>query len=347
MRSRGVEQYTDMRQKKSPNNIQGNHRISLPIPSQERTGDIPRHKLRMDTNSDPGTILQALLGNMNISVSVSDIETDKLLFASRNISESCPNCSDFKDNCSNCKKDGWERRFAKCDWEIERLPRRRDSETSGWPLVRELQDSTTGEWFLVTDSVITWTDGRTAAMQTSVKITELKKKEEALRKNVMTDLMTGAYNRAGGYAVMSEMLSSDAKAGVVSSLCFLDLDGLKYVNDHYGHIAGDEFIMSFVEAVRSSSRTSDIFCRWGGDEFLLYLHDCSLTHAEKIMCKISSEFEFMREHNGRSYPHRFSFGIVSIDPHFDDQDLDRVIDAADTRMYHNKKTRHENIRAAI
>lgn len=344
MRANGTARKSGVRRKKSPDSEHDDQFAVSAIGNDEKEVS---HTLHMERASNPEEIMRAVLGNMDTSIFISDIKTDELLFVSRKLADACPRCSDFDIDCSSCQKDGWERRFAMCDWEIGRLPRRRDRETARWPLVRELQDSTTGEWFLVTDSVIEWTDGRQATMQTAVKITEFKKKEEALRKNVMTDIMTGTYNRAGGYAILRDMLESDAKAGIVSSLCFMDLDGLKLVNDCHGHEAGDEFIMSFVEAVRSSSRSSDIFCRWGGDEFLLYLHDCSPTHAEKIMSKIASEFEFIREHKGRPYAHRFSFGIVAIDPDFGDPDLERLIAAADMRMYHNKKTRQENIRAAI
>jgi diguanylate cyclase (GGDEF)-like protein len=143
------------------------------------------------------------------------------------------------------------------------------------------------------------------------------------------------------------MLEDAERAGVSASLCFLDIDGLKQVNDRFGHDAGDDFIRSFIDAIRASTRSSDILCRWGGDEFLLLLYDCSAEQAEKIMRKIAAEFERIREAEKRPYGHKFSYGIVVINPKYDGLDLGSFISAADILMYDNKKTRRENIHAAI
>ena len=307
------------------------------------------HQMHIGRETDAALVLQTVLANVDMSIFVSDAETDELLFASRHLDGDREKCADFDGDCAKCTKDRWERRYALCQATPGRVPRRREGETAdpAKPLVRELQNSSTGDWFLVTDSAVDWADGRTASMQTAVNITRLKQKEEALRQDVMMDRMTGTYNRAGGYSVLKAMLEDAARAGLVSCLCFLDLDGLKQVNDCHGHDAGDDLILSFIDAIRASTRTSDILCRWGGDEFLLLLHDCGIDQAEKIMCKIATEFEKFGEIEHRPYEHKFSYGIVVIDPEYDDTDLDRFISAADVRMYHNKKTRRENIRAAI
>ncbi|WP_284946667.1 GGDEF domain-containing protein [Acidisoma cladoniae] len=80
------------------------------------------------------------------------------------------------------------------------------------------------------------------------------------------DPLTGALNRRGFYGLFSEAVD----AGVdTAALIMLDLDNFKHVNDVHGHFLGDEVITLVASVVRSELRSSDLLCRWGGEEFLV------------------------------------------------------------------------------
>ncbi len=106
--------------------------------------------------------------------------------------------------------------------------------------------------------------------------------QNRLEKMATTDQLTGIANRhmfdmLFGYALKS----AKRHQGPISSI-ILDIDHFKIVNDTYGHAAGDAVIQNVVNATKEKIRESDTICRWGGEEFLLLLPDCSLEAALKL-----------------------------------------------------------------
>ena len=94
---------------------------------------------------------------------------------------------------------------------------------------------------------------------------ERRKEEEELRQQAAADPLTGLYNRQ--YA--DEKIESMLKQKSLYRL-FLDLDGLKYVNDQFGHEEGDHYILTTTDHIQRSCRCGkDLLCRYGGDEFLI------------------------------------------------------------------------------
>ena len=116
-----------------------------------------------------------------------------------------------------------------------------------------------------------WTDGRKVHIETATESTHQKLYEERLKHYASTDTMTGTYNREWGTRIMRDMVASAEQEKDAISVVFLDVDGLKEINDTCGHEMGDEVIIKTVDMVRSCIRKSDFMCRWGGDEFLLVL----------------------------------------------------------------------------
>jgi diguanylate cyclase (GGDEF)-like protein len=111
------------------------------------------------------------------------------------------------------------------------------------------------------------------------------------------------------------------------SVIFIDLDGLKKVNDGEGHGAGDKYLKKFADAVLSHIRPYDIFGRWGGDEFVIILPGADSLHAEKVLGRISSLFP------------GFSWGIAQWK---EGNDLDSLIRNADEQMYRQKEQKKES-----
>lgn len=290
-------------------------------------------------NDSSPDVPATVLGKLAFPIYVTDQDTHEILFINQAMRDdllTCENTAPGGDICGNTQQEGLEERCLWCP--VPKMAEEsygRGDEPYQW----EFQNLLTKKWFLFTDRIIDWVDGRRARMETAVDITEMKKKEELLRHYASIDMMTGAFNREWGYTMLKNALQKSRDERVVSCLCFLDLDGLKNVNDTYGHDEGDNLITSFMSAIKSSSRGADILCRWGGDEFILCLYNCEKQHAVKIMAKIADEFDESRARNTRPYEHSFSYGIVAVKPRSRRTDLDKLISKADGLMYQQKNAK--------
>lgn len=85
----------------------------------------------------------------------------------------------------------------------------------------------------------------------------------------LRDALTGLYNRHGLEVTAPQLVAQARREGATVFAVFVDIDGLKHVNDTHGHNVGDRVIERTAEAVGANTRAADIACRWGGDEFLI------------------------------------------------------------------------------
>lgn len=161
---------------------------------------------------------------------------------------------------------------------------------------------------------------------------ELKKEWQ---ESIIVDELTGAFNRKYFNQTL-KMLSSDfRRTGRTFSLALLDLDYFKHVNDTYGHLVGDEVLQTFSELVRDSIRTEDTLCRYGGEEFALFMPNTSAESALLVIERIQQKFasrEFCAKRE--SFHVTFSCGITEISER--QQDTDKLIDEADQALYSSK-----------
>src|SRR5262249_49923462 len=114
----------------------------------------------------------------------------------------------------------------------------------------------------------------------------------------------------------------------------LDIDNLKPLNDSFGHAAGDAAIRAVARAVRSVIRADDLLFRWGGDEFLILLFNLNETEARRRIGAI--ETQLTQVAIPRSAPVLVWHGLASFAP---TDEIERAIDAADSRMYARKQAR--------
>jgi diguanylate cyclase (GGDEF)-like protein/PAS domain S-box-containing protein len=98
---------------------------------------------------------------------------------------------------------------------------------------------------------------------------------EQVRALSMRDELTGLYNRRGFLAFAGQQLAVARRTGRTGALLFVDLDGLKRVNDGAGHAAGDRLLARAAEVLRATFRTTDVVARLGGDEFISYVGECT------------------------------------------------------------------------
>jgi len=132
-------------------------------------------------------------------------------------------------------------------------------------------------------------------VSTSKDVTERIKLEKKLKKLATVDALTGIYNRYSVNQKIEEEISRMKRFNGVFALMMFDIDFFKKVNDTYGHDVGDYVLQEFSKIVTHSIRTTDIFGRWGGEEFMLLAPNESLKGAillaEKIRKNVE-EYEF-------------------------------------------------------
>jgi diguanylate cyclase (GGDEF)-like protein len=107
-----------------------------------------------------------------------------------------------------------------------------------------------------------------------------------LEKMASTDSLTGIYNRHAFDIIMKQTIKGMKRKNLDLSILSFDIDHFKKVNDQFGHPAGDIVIQNIVDLTQDIIRNSDAFCRWGGEEFLILLKECSLDDAYLIAEKI-------------------------------------------------------------
>lgn len=167
-----------------------------------------------------------------------------------------------------------------------------------------------------------------------VDITDEKRTAHTLTSKAYHDAGTGIKNRLFFEEYMEKALREEQDI----TLCYLDLDGLKYVNDTFGHLAGDTYIQNFVELIKMNFRSEDTFARIGGDEFCLVLSGNIKDLIERKMKEILKEFQ---TGGYAEYQCSFSYGIVDIDGRENGLSFDELLQRADKIMYECKRINKE------
>jgi diguanylate cyclase (GGDEF)-like protein len=162
-------------------------------------------------------------------------------------------------------------------------------------------------------------------------------KEELVRLARRDDL-TGLLNRRGlleqGAILVRAAQRGQLRIGVV--LC--DLDGLKEINDVYGHADGDMAIRSLARALEDGFRQSDVVARLGGDEFAVISLIADDGNLEGAIVRLREALERRSQELGRPWTARTSAGWMAWNPG-DGQDLESVLAQADALLYHDKRER--------
>jgi diguanylate cyclase (GGDEF)-like protein len=164
------------------------------------------------------------------------------------------------------------------------------------------------------------------------------------------DDQTHAYTRRAGKEIIRSCVK-DFDLISNFSLCFLDVNGLKEINDTFGHKYGDKLIVEVAEVILQTIRKSDFLIRFGGDEFLIVLPNEDINAAGRTWEKISETFEFINKTSSIPYNYSVSCGIVehrvfegqyfnsnskkSTSYSFDDY-IEALINEADSKMYKEK-----------
>jgi diguanylate cyclase (GGDEF)-like protein len=205
-------------------------------------------------------------------------------------------------------------------------------------LVRSLAIEPKGEaWTLLAQMI-------EVASAAERRLQDANRRVAELESLVSTDTLTGLPNRRGLQSFLDRHLALARRHGESGSVVFLDLDGLKTINDRFGHAAGDRAIAHAAEILARQVRATDFVARLAGDEFVAVLDRARPEDAEACMSRyeralLTNPIDL----DGVAMPLRVSYGIVAFGPA---SDPDEVLREADAAMYAMKRTRRAARRRA-
>jgi two-component system, cell cycle response regulator len=167
--------------------------------------------------------------------------------------------------------------------------------------------------------------------------TLLEKQAEELEALSLRDGLTGLYNRRGFMTLADHQTKLALRTLNPLFIIFADLDGLKTINDTYGHDMGDQAILATAQILQTAYRQSDLVARLGGDEFVV-LHYCSSGDcADTIMERLRDQLRtYNSNFHGQPFKLSLSVGFAWFDPRYPSP-LEELLREADEMMYARKK----------
>ncbi len=150
------------------------------------------------------------------------------------------------------------------------------------------------------------------------------------------DPLTGAWTK-GSFDIYLEELASRGEKGDRFGAIFIDLDNFKQINDTYGHMEGDAALRNAVLLIKKSIRKSDIVARFGGDEFVITVHNTNRKETEEVLARLAKNFSEFNFAGKSPYPLEYSVGYGVYDPK--EGDVWQFINYVDHMMYQNKNRR--------
>lgn len=161
-----------------------------------------------------------------------------------------------------------------------------------------------------------------------------------------TDALTGLANRRALIRRVGEEFTRSRRYGNPTSLLVIDVDGLKPINDSYGHAEGDRVIRAVADAIRDSLRATDLAARWGGDEFTVVAPSMSANAAKGWADRLVGRCAEVRSSAGAART-TISVGVSTFDPaRHANLTLDEFTRAADDALYDAKAAGRNSVRVA-
>jgi len=154
----------------------------------------------------------------------------------------------------------------------------------------------------------------------------------------LRDELTGLYNRRGFLEVAGQAHAQALKDASFAALIFIDLNGLKRINDELGHDIGDLALRDAAEVLRSALRATDVLARLGGDEFVAFATGFRAAELELLRDRLRKLAEQRTTEQARSFRLSMSVGAACLSPG-SERTLSELLDEADAAMYEQKNAR--------
>jgi diguanylate cyclase (GGDEF)-like protein len=187
-----------------------------------------------------------------------------------------------------------------------------------------------------------------AAHRLRVRAVARAVREETLRVMSLRDELTGLYNRRGLFALAEQEMRAAERQRRGFTLVFADMDGMKAINDAFGHQQGDHALVDAAGLLRTTFRGSDVLARLGGDEFAVLVPDgegaAGVASVEEdvavVFARLQEAIEWHNATADRRYRLGLSVGYSRFDPD-QPQTIEALLDAADRQMYEQKRVKAE------
>ena len=165
-------------------------------------------------------------------------------------------------------------------------------------------------------------------------ITDHKQTEQELFAQASTDTLTGLYNRRQFLALTQQALALSQRENTPFCVLMLDIDHFKVINDTYGHDVGDIVLQQLARAIKNTLRKSDIIARWGGEEFIVFLHN---TLPEKAITPANKLRAVMQDLRVDTPEGQITFTISTGISSTQIYDMTILQKEADIALYHSKE----------
>jgi len=187
-----------------------------------------------------------------------------------------------------------------------------------------------------------------SAMGAAVALLAIAVRNEQLlaqtRDSSVRDGLTGCFNRAYAIETLSKELRRASRTGHPVAVLMIDIDEFKAVNDRFGHLSGDALLTAVGARLATVLRTSDVKCRYGGDEFLVILPDTPIGGAEHVAAAVTHAVADLVLPESDEVSPTVSLGVAAALP--GEQDAHAVIARADEALYRAKREGRNRFAAA-
>lgn len=168
----------------------------------------------------------------------------------------------------------------------------------------------------------------------TVSFAVLNRNRMKIQTMAVTDKLTGAYNRHYFVSHSEQELSRSRRYHRDFCILILDIDHFKKVNDQFGHLGGDSVLIELTKLIEKTLRSTDLFARWGGEEFIILLPESNIEQGYLVAERLRSAVEVTPFHSAGKIT--VSLGISSLI--INDQSVDEIIRRADNALYEAKES---------
>lgn len=274
-------------------------------------------------------VFNEIMDNMNANIYITDVETDKILFMNKTMKKTFGLEHPEEKICWKVLQNGMTTRCAFCP--VHKLLESQEAIPS---IVWEETNSLSGRIYENYDSLMQWTDGRVVHFQRSLDITDRKQLTQAAN----YDELTGLLNRRAGLENLKNLVKQASAAGEAVTVIMLDIDGLKTINDTYGHIEGDRLLAETAKVIKENLKAEDCAFRLSGDEFILVMGTKEKIAAER-MTFMAQELRSRSRTLELSYEITFCYGLMEVAPD-ENIPLHDLLSGVDEKMYLQKRRHH-------
>lgn len=185
----------------------------------------------------------------------------------------------------------------------------------------------------------TWSINISNSMENFRKLLCLDEVVQELDKLYAVDSLTGVFNRNGFNRETREPFRRCIEEQRSAMIMFVDMDGLKQINDNYGHKSGDHAIRSIASVLQETCYNGELTCRFGGDEFFIFAADYTEEDVLALRARMQEQIDICNRNSGHPYTLSISVGAYITVP-VEGTTLFQLITVADNRMYEEKKKKN-------